>query len=167
LSSHRRGLWILMSIKDPNWDPVVGIVSCAFAKWRSCVPPERDRLRPPDLVAGSFVALNLALTKSANRTVINSTIASTSQLWGGGSVVARQKPRHRALPLPLGLLLLHFCCFSLPKAPKRDGCHGSPRPALATKTKARTRIRFPGDGHGKEIDVCRLRLPARACRARR
>jgi hypothetical protein len=26
---------------------------------------------------------------------------------------------------------------------------------------------FPGDGHGKEIDVCRLRLSAHACRARR
>ena len=81
-----------MSIKDPNWDPVVGIVSCAFAKWRSCVPPERDRLRPPDLVAGSFVALNLALTKSANRTVINSTIASTSQLWGGGQLLPGRSP---------------------------------------------------------------------------
>ena len=26
---------------------------------------------------------------------------------------------------------------------------------------------LPGDGHGKEIDVCRLRLSAHACRARR
>jgi hypothetical protein len=46
-------------------------------------------------------SLNLALTKLANRTVINSTIASTCNREGG-SVVTNRKPR-QMLPLPLGL----------------------------------------------------------------
>ena len=58
------------------------------------------------LVNGS---LNLALTNSANRTVINSAIASTSQLVRGSVVLPSRSPR--TFPLPIwGFCPLHYLC---------------------------------------------------------
>jgi hypothetical protein len=44
------GLWILTWIKERECDPAVGLCTAPFSqKGRSCVPSERDRLRPPEV----------------------------------------------------------------------------------------------------------------------
>jgi hypothetical protein len=50
-----------------------------------------------------------------------------------------------------------FARYQARKDPKCDGCHGGPlanfvKAPHVAKTKARTRIKFPGDGHENEVD---------------
>ena len=52
-------LCILTWIKDADCDPVVWDCELRFAKRRSCVRSERDRLRPPNLVAFFFPVAGL------------------------------------------------------------------------------------------------------------
>jgi hypothetical protein len=86
------------------------------------------------------IASIFAFTKSANRTVINSTIASTSQL-SGGQLYAGQKPRH--IPLPVGASvsppspqMRWRCCQAQSRlrdgGTKHDGYHRCPKPVLAS-----------------------------------
>jgi hypothetical protein len=73
-----------------------------------------------------------AFTNSANRTVINSIIASTSQLSGGQLFCHTQKPRHRRRNLPAGasalfILAAHALALLLAQSLRRKNFKQHPK----------------------------------------